>query len=429
MASSPQINDDTLARRYYSPLIAVAIAVLCLWGMWNAGRGGISRLFSTYQGWPALTEKGANISPSDPEARFAYAVALSRIGEHYEAIREFERAVALRPRHYHLWMELGRIRSRVDDLQGALAAFKEAVRYAPYYAQPRWQLGDVLYRMNRRDEAFAELRRAASSDPDLLPSLIDLAWVAYGEDADAVRQAVQPQTTATYLALGRFFADHGEFNEASHLFRVAGAAADWERRQLLKKLLAANRFSDSYTVWASGREDRDSGSQGGGAVITDGSFESEIDAEDDDGFGWQLVRDMPTVRVARDNNEPGAGTHSLRVDWNGAAHPSISVVSQLVLVEPNMRYRLNFMARTQNVVTGELPVVTVIDAGPDGRMLAQTEPLPSGTSGWQEYTVQFATSGATPAVRIIAQRQNCTSEPCPIFGRVWFDAFSLQKFS
>ncbi|MBA3712095.1 MAG: tetratricopeptide repeat protein [Pyrinomonadaceae bacterium] len=429
MASSPQINDRTLARRYYSPLIAVAIAVLCLWGMWSAGRGGISRLFSTYQGWPALTDKGANMSPSDPEARFAYAVALSRIGEHHEAIREFERAVALRPRHYLLWMELGRIRSQVGDLQGALAAFKEAVRYAPYYAQPRWQLGDVLYKMNRRDEAFAELRRAAASDPNLLPSFIDLAWAAYGEDADAVRQAVQPQTTATYLALARFFADQGEINGASHLFRAAGDTADWERRQLLKELLAANRFLESYTVWASGREDRDSGSQSGVAVITDGSFESEIDAEDDEGFGWQLVRDMPTVRVARDNNEPGAGTHSLRVDWNGASHPSTSVVSQLVLVEPKMRYRLNFKARTQNVVTGELPVVTVIDAGPDGRTLVQTEPLPSGTSGWQEYTVQFATSGETRAVRIIVQRQNCTGEPCPIFGRVWFDAFSLQKFS
>lgn len=424
----PQINYSTLANRYYPPLIAVAIGLLCLWGMWNAGRAGVARLFSRYQGWPALTNKGANLSPSDPEVRFGYGVALWRAGQHDEAVKQFEWASALRPRHYHLWLELGRMRSQAGDQQGALAAFREAVRRAPYYAQPRWQLGNVLLSMKRRDEAFAELRRAAASDPNLLPSVIDLAWDAYGEDARAVKQAVQPQTTATHLALARFFANQGETIEAANLFRAAGDAADQDRHTLLKELVDAKRFSESYTLWASGRDDSNGTRQSGLGTVTDGGFETEIDA-DEPGFGWQLARDVATVRFSRDNNEPGSGTHSLRVDWNGASHPWTSVVSQLVLVEPKVRYRLSFMARTEKVVTGGLPVVTVIDANRDGHTLAQTEPLSSDTSGWQKHTVELVTSDETHAVRIIIQRQSCPSEPCPIFGRVWFDAFSLQKLS
>ena len=424
--SSPQINYSTLAKRYYPPLIAVAIGLLCLWGMWSAGRAGVARLFSTYQGWLALTNKGANLSPSDPEARFGYAVALSRAGQHEEAIKQFEHVIALRPRHHHLWLELGRIRGQAGDQPGALVAFKEAVRRAPYYAQPRWQLGSLLLRMNHRDEAFAELRRAAASDPNLLPSLLDLAWDAYGADARAVKQAVQPQTTATYLALARFFVNQGEMTEASDLFRAAGDAADWDRHTLLKEFIAVKRFTESYTLWASGRAESNGTRQSGLGAITDGGFESGIDA-DDPGFGWQLARDVPTVRLSRDNDEPGLGTHSLRVDWNGASQPFTPVVSQLVLVESKVRYRLSFMARAQEVVTGGLPLVAVIDANRDGQTLAQTEPLSSDTSGWQKHTIDFATSDETRAVRLIVQRENCTSEPCPIFGRVWFDAFSLRK--
>ncbi|MBA3356581.1 MAG: tetratricopeptide repeat protein [Pyrinomonadaceae bacterium] len=427
-SSFPQINYSTLVSRYYPPLIAVAIGLLCLWGMWNAGRAGVARLFSIYRGSPALTNKVANLSPSDPEVRFGDALALWRAGQHDEAIKHLEWATALRPRHYHLWLELGRMRSLAGDQQGALAAFREALRRAPYYAQPRWQLGNLLLNMKRRDEAFAELRPAAASDPKLFPAIIDLAWDAYAGDARAVKEAVQPQTTATQLALARFFANQGETIEAANLFHAAGDAADQDRHRLLKDLVDAKRFSESYTLWASGRDDRNGMPQSGLDAVTDGGFETEIDA-DEPGFGWQLARNVATVRASRDNNEPGSGTHSLRVDWNGASHPWTSVVSQLVLVEPKMRYRLSFMTRTEKVVTGGLPVVTVIDANRDGQTLAQTEPLPSDTSGWQKHTVELVMSNETHAVRISIQRQSCASEHCPIFGRVWFDAFSLQKLS
>jgi len=71
--------------------------------------------------------------------------------------------------------------------------------------------------------------------------------------------------------------------------------------------------------------------------------------------------------------------------------------------------------------------VKVIDAATnDERALAQSPPLPLGTSGWQKFTVEFGTASNTRAVIIAVERQQCESEQCPIFGKVWFDDFSLQ---
>src|SRR5207253_8349631 len=111
-----------------------------------------------------------------------------------EAINEYEQAARLRPRDYFLWLSLGTARDQAGDERGALAAFQESVRLAPYYAEPRWQFGNALLRAGRLDEAFAELRRAAVSDSSLLPGLVDLVWGVYGGDAFMVQQVIQPQT-------------------------------------------------------------------------------------------------------------------------------------------------------------------------------------------------------------------------------------------
>jgi hypothetical protein len=61
------------------------------------------------------------------------------------------------------------------------------------------------------------------------------------------------------------------------------------------------------------------------------------------------------------------------------------------------------------------------------KMLGQSEPFPKVTDGWREYTIDFESEQAASAAQIALQRQACNSSPCPIFGRLWLDKFSLQK--
>jgi hypothetical protein len=105
------------------------------------------------------------------------------------------------------------------------------------------------------------------------------------------------------------------------------------------------------------------------------------------------------------------------------------VIFQLLLVEPGTRYRLTFAARTEELVTGGLPVVVVIDASDDqNQILIKSKSLPQGTHQWETYVSEFTTRATTTGVFVKIRRDNCDTMPCPAFGHVWFDDFSLARF-
>jgi len=361
------------------------------------------------------------LSPSNSDAHYLRASLLSDKELRTEAVRAFEQAATLRPRDYVLWLELGRARDQSGDVKGALAAFGESARLAPFYAQPHWQLGNALLRSGQHEESLAELRRAAASEPKLLPSAINLAWRVLNEDPQAVAQALQPATSAAHLSLATFFAGHGRTANAINHFRAAGTLPQEQRRSLLNELLVTKNFAEAHEVWSSGRQVPQSA-----AAIIDGGFEEPI-ALDDPGFGWQVGNNPPSVRTSLDPATPHAGSYSLRLDWSGDSDPATPVISQLVLVEPNRRYRLSFAARTHEMLTIGLPVVTVIDPGNGNQTLAQSEAFPRGTSGWQNFMVEFVTGEKTIAVQIIIRRHKCETAPCAAIGHAWVDNVVLEK--
>ena len=105
-----------------------------------------------------------------------------------------------------------------------------------------------------------------------------------------------------------------------------------------------------------------------------------------------------------------------------------SVISQIILVKPLTTYRLRFFARTGKLVTGGLPLVVARIAGAvDQPILAQSKSLPSDSREWQEHTLEFKTDGKTDAVHIGLEREKCLTMPCPIFGRLWLDDFTLEE--
>jgi hypothetical protein len=80
------------------------------------------------------------------------------------------------------------------------------------------------------------------------------------------------------------------------------------------------------------------------------------------------------------------------------------------------------------MLTIGLPVVTVTDPSSDNEsLLKESESFPRGTSGWQDRTIEFATTETTKAVLVGIRRQNCAVAPCAALGHAWVDDFSLQK--
>lgn len=410
-------------------LVCVA-ALAC--AMWFSARSGLSRLFSKHgmaTASLASAQTAVALNPADPEAHYALAVALADHDRLDEALPEFERSIKLNSRDYFLWLKLGRAFDWSGNSRKAQDAFQVAAGLAPFYAQPHWELGNSLLRAGQRERAFVELRRAAESNAALEPAVIDLAWNAYTGDTEKILRAVDPQTPEAQLALARYFAQHSKLAESLEGLRAAGNdAADVQRHALLKELLDGNHFVAAHQVWLSGNAASTSSRQDGEPALTDGSFESQLARDEDAGFGWRLADESSTgVKAALDLNEPRAGNRSLRLDWSGDSHPAIPIISQLVMVEPGARYRLSFAARTQDLVSGGLPFVAVIDAADkDGSLLGQSSILPRDGGEWRDYGVEFTSGKTTNAVVILLRRQ-CATTPCPIFGRVWLDDFSLRK--
>jgi Tfp pilus assembly protein PilF len=412
----------------YLRLLLVAIAIgACLFAIRSAAAFGVSRLLATYSVTArnlSVAKKAVELAPKDAEAHFASAVVLGMSNEPGQSLTELEQSVALRPADYTLWQQLGLLRDQTGDQAAALAAFDEAIRRAPFYSQPHWNRGNVLLRSGKYDEAFLELNQAAQSNPDLIPILMDLAWGISRGDVKTTEQLTQINGDKMRIAFARLLARRGVAQEAIAQLRNVGSVPEAVRREMIDQLLAKGAFKEGLALWKAGPEFQ-SQAEPTGPVIYDGGFEGPL-AFGETGFGWRVPREVQATSVSLDSGEPHSGSKSLTVEFSGNSNPS---VSQLILLEPGKHYRINFASRSQDIVTGGLPLITVSNAARDLKRLGQSAPLPKGTTGWQTFSFEFTTPPATTGVLLSLQRESCTTSPCPIFGSISLDSFSIEQLN
>jgi tetratricopeptide (TPR) repeat protein len=413
------------SRRYLRLLlIAIAIAV-CLLVIRTAATFGFSRLLATY----SLNErnltaarKAVELTPKDAEAHFANAFVLGFAGTPQQSVIELERAVALRPADYTLWQQLGLLRDQIGDTAAALAAFDEAISHAPFYSQPRWNRGNVLLRAGQYEAAFKDLSQAAQSNPELIPTLLDLAWGLSKGDVKLTEELAQINTDKKRLAFAKLLARHGRAQEAVVQFKSAGDVPDNIELDLIDQLIAKNAFKEAFEIWKNYQHKE----LERGPSIYDGGFEGPL-SFGERGFGWRVQRDLPATSISFDSSQPHSGLKNLRIEFEGNSNSGSVLISQLIPVGPSKRYKVNFAGRSQDVVTGGLPLLVVNDASGESKRLAQSPPLVKGTSDWQPFSFEFTTTPSTTAVVLSLQRESCTTSPCPIFGAVSLDSFSLEQ--
>jgi tetratricopeptide (TPR) repeat protein len=425
-------------------IIAALSAALCCWGIWQGARIGLARTLTEYATQPSdnlrdlvvrlasvsdvkgAADRAAVLLPADAETHAARADVFQRLEDYQQARNEFERAVQLRPRDYYLWMWLGVTRDQTEDQEGALRALRQSAALAPSYAQPRWQLGNLLLRTGQWDQAFVELRRAAESNPSFWPNVDDLAWGVYGRDAGAVVRVIHPETDTARMALALFFARHNQGAAALDQFRSTVVKSDKKSESLLDDLLRAKAFPEAFEVWTymHGVALKDAGKDAG--AIRDGGFEGVLTVGQT-GFGWQITPNVLNVAMSIDEGAHQSGARSLRIDFRGNSIPPSPLLTQIILVKPLTRYHFGLSALSKDFVSAADPVITLIDASdPKDAVLAQSPPLRSDPNVWREFAIDFTTSANTQAITITLARQACANDPCPAFGTVWLDSVSIK---
>lgn len=418
-----KVRSDKESQHTMQTARAAGLLLILLFLIWSASRAGFASLLSTYAArtnQPAAADAAVSLSPSDADAHQIRGAILEGNDDLAAAVEEYTQAVRLRSRDYVLWLNLAHARELNGDTDGAIAAAGQAVQWAPYYAQTHWQMGNLLVRAGRLDQGFSELRRAGESNPALLPSIIDLAWQMSSGNAEYVMKAIAPNRPDAYIALAEYFKKRGKVSEAISMISAAGSAAENDRRRYLAELISAKRFQDAHSLWSFAHP----ADPNGPLLKNDPGFEQENDL-DEPGFGWRAQR-VPGVALSLDAANPQEGKSSLRIDFKGESAAGLPIITQLVLVQPGTHYQLHFAARTEELVSGGLPGVTIVAAG-SGQPLGQSGAFPLTSNGWRDYTVDFTVPETTSAIQIVLQLEQCSRTPCPIFGRLWLDNFSLKK--
>jgi len=404
--------------------ISVLAIGFCVFIIYSASKYGFSRLLTRYAvsvgSMPAANE-AVSLTPKDPEAYRGRARLSSQLHQPYSAELDLERAVSLRPKDDYLWLELGNVRDELDDTGGALAAFDQAVKWAPFYAHTRWQRANLRLRLGQYDEAFAELRSAAASNTSFYPNLIDLAWGLSRGDVNATEQMVQMTDDNQRLQFARFLARKGKGRESlDQLSLIKGPVSDDSKRDILRQLITTHSFREAFELWNAGR----SSSQPEASLI-DGGFEGDI-AYNATGFGWLISSDQEKVSISQDAAEHNTGSRSLHVRFEGNSSPGSQLITQILVLNRQQGFRLTFAVMTNALVSGGLPIIAISDV--DGkRVIAKSEDFPETTNGWQQRSVEFTSLPDSDAVILSLQRNACSSNPCPIFGSVWLDNFSIQE--
>lgn len=153
------------------------------------------------------------------------------------AVRDFERAVELKPDFVKAYLELGIARVELQNEDGALEALRRAVALAPQDSGARYELGLHFLRVGEPEQAVEHLRTAARLDPANRSVLLALARAlgAAGRSEEARPLFEQLREAARSEA----FHDPGEI-KAGELNNV-GVALEKEGRvaEALEKYRAA----------------------------------------------------------------------------------------------------------------------------------------------------------------------------------------------
>jgi len=408
---------------HFVPLRGLLILAIgsCLFLIQASARFGVSRIFVRY----ALAtnsiegaDEAVQLTPSDPEAHRARATIFNRLQKPDEAAKSLEKATALRYRDDYLWIELGNTREELGDTEAALAAMDQAVRWAPYYAHTRWQRGNLLLRMGRANDAFTDLRSAAVANPRYAPNLIDLAWGISRNDPKTTEALLDIKNDKERLALIRYLARNGKGREVLDEIRLLSAPLSTENKgEVARLLFDARAFNQSYVLLRPAGADRV-------PLLLNSGFEDPL-VLNESGFDW-IIAPQQKNRLAIDVSEKSSGAKSLQINLDGAWTPGTPLLSQTFVVDPNTSYRLSFAVKTKDLVTGGPPLIVVNDAA-NNQLLARSENFPTATSPWTKLSFDFTTLPTSQAAVIRLQRNNCDSSPCPIFGTLWLDEFSIEQ--
>jgi thioredoxin-like negative regulator of GroEL len=371
-----------------------------------------------------VAELAIYLAPNDPQSHYALAVLNEKsfLAEDLpKSLAEYEKATALAPHDFRLWLALGTARERTGDAAGAEKALRKALELAPNYAEVQWTLGNILLRQDKTDEAFAEIRKAVASDAKYVGPAVSTAWQAFGDIA-RVKQTLGDSVQIN-SALAVFLAREKRFEEA---LQIWNALPENEKKttfkqngeDIFKEMIAAKKYRSALEVQ---RQFSETANQAVGK-FTNAGFEEKIITASPNIFDWQIPEGLHP-QIGPNNAQKRGGNLSLVFIFNSSDGKEFRTVSQTIAVEPGKKYNLEAFYKSELKASATLRW-EIADVS-DGKLLATTAAV-SANADWTSLNAEFTAPENTEAVIVRLVRDGCKTSICPISGSIWFDDFSIK---
>ena len=189
------------------------------------------------------------LSPDDPGALDALALAELRLGNDADALRYLQQVLDKSPQHLRTSMALAAVKLSRKDMTGAEQILKKAVGEAPRAPEPLIALGELYLMLSRTAEAEASLRRALDIDPRNTAALWYLAAIQ-------ARAGRQDQAAELYRRLSSFPDKRFRSIHALYLLQIGKTGAGIAELQKLYQQDPGDRSTRARLVAAYVRQNR-----------------------------------------------------------------------------------------------------------------------------------------------------------------------------
>jgi tetratricopeptide (TPR) repeat protein len=375
-----------------------------------------------------VMERGAALEPGDPSA-------WDRLGHRRQwdlanpdpagALADYQRAVARDPLSAHYWMDLARAYEDTGNLPLARDSFVHAGKVYPASAEVAWDYGNFLLRQEQYSEGFAQIQKAVTTDPSLLPLAISRSWRS-NHDVNVLLDSVLPANMDAYFQALDFFA-------ANH--QAGAGLVVWQRLLALGKsfplprsfsflddLIHEDRTEDARRVWrealtAAGLPHAE---PLGNSMVWNGDFGEEFT---NGGLDWRWAT-LPGVAIDFDAALPTHGARSLRLEFSGGSNFELGEPLQFVPVEPGRSYHFHASMRTEGITTESGLRFMLTDANHSGGVSLVTENL-TGAHPWMNVEGELTTSTETHFLLVRLYRNPSRLFENKLGGTVWVADVSL----
>jgi Tetratricopeptide repeat len=372
--------------------------------------------------------RAANLEPTDADYWYRLGLYGKWNFEHRDLRRDigyYERATEANPRSDIYWMDLADAYEAVGQTARAQEAFKRAQSAHPISSDVAWRYGNFLLRREDYSEAFAQIRRALVTDPNLTVEAVSECSKA-SNDLPRILTEVLPNQNGYYLiALDYFLTQHQTDAALTVWHQLLGLKQTAKMAQavpLINELIREERVEDALGVWrqALGATSWPKDEGGNSSLVFNGGFEHDLL---NGAFDW---REDPVSGAAfsSDGDVVHAGGRALRITFDGSANLDFQNLWQFSPVEPRHRYHFAAYLRLEGISTESGIRFAIYDAFHPA-VLQILSPDLVGSHPWSLVETDFVTGPETHLLTIALRRVPSSKFDNKLRGTVWVDDVSL----